>query len=276
MLVVEKKLGIPAEKAAALRTAEVWYAPDDQVPVPGYDILCFNQCAQPADPSGKPFLTLHLRLDVPEPDLLARLDKDTQYEIRRCARTDNLQFHDTPRPNEDSIADFLNFYRRFSQDKGLERTDADCAWYAVGLRQFHAAGGLTISSVALPDGQRICMHTYLVDGVRARLLNSASVFRHSDSKFRALVGRANRALHWHDMLFFKNAGYQIYDFGGITTAPDDTISKFKGSFGGSAVTEYNFVYKATSVHGRAAMNAMARAAQAAADINLVETAGSSR
>jgi lipid II:glycine glycyltransferase (peptidoglycan interpeptide bridge formation enzyme) len=87
-------------------------------------------------------------------------------------------------------------------------------------------------------------HTYIIAGNRARLAQSVSLFRMSDDgSFRNLTGRANRLLHWEDMLYFKRLGYSIYDFGGVNpdTANEETnaITRFKECFGGRRVVEYN-------------------------------------
>ena len=76
---------------------------------------------------------------------------------------------------------------------------------------------------------------YITDGFRARLLYSASHFRSYDKNYRALIGRANRFLHWEDMVHLKKYGMSIYDMGGIGA---NSIAGFKKGFGGTEVTEY--------------------------------------
>jgi lipid II:glycine glycyltransferase (peptidoglycan interpeptide bridge formation enzyme) len=57
-----------------------------------------------------------------------------------------------------------------------------------------------------------------------------------------MTGRANRLLHWEDILYFKNQGYEIYDLGGITLDESNkegqAIAKFKRCFGGTLIKEY--------------------------------------
>lgn len=69
------------------------------------------------------------------------------------------------------------------------------------------------------------------------LLYSASLFRTSDhATDRAAAGRANRFLHWHDMLHFKMSGCATYDPGGIDVFGRSwetaRIASFKRGFGG--------------------------------------------
>jgi lipid II:glycine glycyltransferase (peptidoglycan interpeptide bridge formation enzyme) len=50
-------------------------------------------------------------------------------------------------------------------------------------------------------------------------------------------------LHWKDILEFKKKGYSIYDFGGLALKDDPVlanIDRFKKSFGGTIVQEYEF------------------------------------
>ena len=47
-----------------------------------------------------------------------------------------------------------------------------------------------------------------------RLLYSASHFRAtSDSGERNRIGRANRLLHWHEIITLKDLGFELYDLG---------------------------------------------------------------
>ena len=75
------------------------------------------------------------------------------------------------------------------------------------------------------------------------MLHSASLFRGKAAADRAVVGRANRWLHWRDMLEFKRRGLQRYDWGGMfedESVPEQaSINSFKREFGGAATRTYN-------------------------------------
>ena len=68
------------------------------------------------------------------------------------------------------------------------------------------------------------------------------------------MGRANRLLHWGDMLRFRELGVATYDLGGWYTEHRDEallkINSFKEEFGGSVVHEWD-AYRPTSPRGRA-------------------------
>ncbi len=93
----------------------------------------------------------------------------------------------------------------------------------------------------------IVMNAYILDETisRVRLLYSASHFRDINEKsFAAIVGRANRLLHWHAISFFKENKYLIYDLGGYALGTKDksliNINKFKDGFGGELLIESKY------------------------------------
>jgi lipid II:glycine glycyltransferase (peptidoglycan interpeptide bridge formation enzyme) len=86
-------------------------------------------------------------------------------------------------------------------------------------------------------------HAYIVWRTSAVLLYSASHFRHRSGAERALVARANRWLHWKDMLHFKRMGFEHYDWGGLfedeSSADRAGINSFKRDFAGQRIAAYN-------------------------------------
>ena len=94
------------------------------------------------------------------------------------------------------------------------------------------------------DGTALGWHAYYVDTQRVVLLYSmASQRLCSDATQRQVIGRANRYLHWQDILKFKAEGLSVYDFGGWYDGKEDKgllqINQFKEEFGGSNIEVYN-------------------------------------
>ena len=90
------------------------------------------------------------------------------------------------------------------------------------------------------------MHSYIFDKEKKiiRLLHSASFYETDDKKIRNLIGMANRFLHFKDMQYFKEEGFETYDFGGYAyDTPDkhlQNINKFKSSFNGISTLQSNY------------------------------------
>jgi len=95
------------------------------------------------------------------------------------------------------------------------------------------------------------MHTCALAAPSARILR-VLVQEHGQRQ-PILVGRANRWLHWRDMLCFKEAGVQCYDWGGMfedeSTPERAGINRFKRDFGGQPVHSYECTV-AASARGR--------------------------
>ena len=134
---------------------------------------------------------------------------------------------------------FIDFYNQFAKSKSREFI----AKWDLDIFKSHL-----LITMACHENVTLVMHSYVLDNEdkKARLLHSASDFRSMPSADdRALVGRANRFLHYNDMLHLKNCGFSVYDFGGIEVDAESTektqISSFKLGFGGITVSQSNFI-----------------------------------
>lgn len=173
------------------------------------------------------FHTKTIDLQKPESELLSDMKKNTKYEISRAER-DNVHMF-----IEASVRTFAAFVREFEKSKNIK------SWSENFLM---AAGENLVITKAMSEDTALVMHSYLVDYENsiARILQSASLFRlHDDKSKAASIGRANRFLHFKDMLFFKNKGIRTYDLGGyaLNTENEDLqkIADFKDGFGGELV-----------------------------------------
>ena len=207
--------------------------------VPKFSILklCdYRQCSSNINVPGflrKDFRTIHVDLRLSEQSILAAFAKNVQYEIRRAER-DGVDF-----VVSNNVSEFVLFYNSFAYSKRRN---------SIKEADLNKMGQNILFTIALHGGASIVMHSYLIDNdsARVRLLHSASNFRAmKSSQDRALVGRANRFLHFRDMLYFKEAKYNLYDFGGVSIDESDEelrkINDFKKGFGGIVVDESNFL-----------------------------------
>ena len=214
---------------------EVWF--DEQPPErPPVDVLTFRLRSLPVEPrASTPFNSLVSDLAADESAIMASFGSTNRYKVKRADSKDGLTSEFMPQP-QPHLDDFCGFYDEFAHQKTLTGS------YRRGLAAACAAGQLVLSA-ATRNGERIVWHAYIRSDSRAALLHSASHFRSKDSAERALVGRANRWLHWRDMLAFKQMGLVAYDWGGMfddeTPIEHASINNFKREFGGRPHCAYN-------------------------------------
>ncbi len=221
---------------SAASYGELWF--DEAAPEsPGVDILRYR--CRSAPPAGArsvtAFLSMLTELNVEPDDIMAAFSKDCRYKIRRADTKDGLitEWFSDPQPG---LAEFIAFFDAFARQKSHEPCDRQ--WLGAAS----AAGQLMLTR-ATRDGETLVWHAYLIAGNRAWLQYSASCFRDKDNDYRALVGRANRWLHWKSILHCKALGMTCYDWGGLF--PDETepehagINGFKRSFGGHIARTFN-------------------------------------
>lgn len=188
------------------------------------------------------FHTLITDLSEDKDSIFNNIDKQCRYEIRRAEKEGtNVEYYgikDTI--NNSVIEDFMKKYTIFAKQKSLPTINKN------NLLSFNKFNKLIISKSSI-DGEGVVYHTYVVDDSRVRLWHSISLYRDDSSPSqRALVGRLNRNLHWSDMIKFKEHGILVYDWGGISDSDEiQNITKFKRSFGGNELIEYNYLVNKT-------------------------------
>jgi hypothetical protein len=225
---------------------EVWF--DEEPPAaPAVDVLTFRGRQAPLGcDESSPFLSLVHDLEVDREKLFATFDSTARYEVRRAQSRDRLSAAFFTEPGA-ALEAFCAFYDEFAKHKSLPPA------YRRALSAMRDAGSLVLTA-ASRDGEPLVWHAYVTDGRTAALLHSASHFRAAGTANRALVGRANRWLHWRDMLAFKEMGVATYDWGGLfedESVPEQaSINRFKRRFGGRPHRAYTCVAMLT-IKGRA-------------------------
>ncbi|MDR2210657.1 MAG: hypothetical protein LBO65_04210 [Spirochaetaceae bacterium] len=234
------------------KVAELWYDPLEK-PAKKVDVLrCrFVPTVAKNAFSVEEKYTLVTDLSKPQEELFSRIHKNTRYEINRAQGRDGIDCFTFFEPQEQhgeagmdkenkrKLLQYVEFFNGFAASK--RRTPVDPGEFD----QFCSAGALYIRCAA-KDSQPVVMHAYIVSDGIARLHQSASHFRdREDQESRNLTGRANRLLHWDDMLYFKNRGILFYDYGGVYGGHTDreklAIAQFKLAFGGVKKREYIYI-----------------------------------
>lgn len=213
---------------------ELWFD-EPAPPHADVDILVHRyRSAPPPDARSSPLHSLRTDLAPPAEAIPARFEESCRRQIRRADRDDGLRYALFAEPARE-LEEFVAFYDVFARQKGLWPADRHWLARAAEARQ------LALSCVRR-NGEPLVWHAHLRAGRTAQLAHSASWFRGTDGDHRSLVARANRWLHWQDMLAFKAAGTVHYDWGGMF-ADDSTperagLNRFKRTFGGTPVLAY--------------------------------------
>lgn len=177
------------------------------------------------------FWTLLSSLDKSDDELLLEQNSTNKTQIKQARKLD-LQIR------TGTFENFLPFFNDFSQDKGISGT-------TQSKLQSFGRDALEISEVVNSQGKVLAMHANLIDKniFRSRLIHSASA-RFTEELDASLVGRANRLLHFENLIRYREMGLKYYDWGGIAKNSNDPvkvgINRFKEAFGGQEVCEYHY------------------------------------
>ena len=220
-----------------LTRGEVWFdnEPDDAQSV---DWIIYHQRSRPV-PRAKwrYFYTSIIDLTQSREQLVAQLNQDTAYKIRRARDRDKILCEGCDPRDPAIISLFEQMYNQFAAMKGLYRLDR------ARMESMAAAGVLDLSVAKDPRGNALVYHANYRDRCRATELELPSLYRKlSDSASRNAIGRANRYLIWSDMLRYQEQGLKFFDFGGWYPGTTDQallrINEFKRGFGGQVLREY--------------------------------------
>ena len=220
-----------------LTRGEVWFdnEPDDAQSV---DWIIYHQRSRPV-PRAKwrYFYTSIIDLTQSCEQLLAQLNQDTAYKIRRARDRDKILCEGCDPRDPAIISLFEQMYNEFAAMKGLYRLDR------ARMESMAAAGVLDLSVAKDPQGNALVYHANYRDPWRATELELPSLYRKlSDSAARNAIGRANRYLVWSDIIRYQEQGLRYFDFGGWYRGTTDQallkINEFKRGFGGQVMREY--------------------------------------
>jgi hypothetical protein len=220
-----------------LRRAEVWFdnEPDKTQAV---DWIAYHQRSQPVSGAkATEFYTSIIDLRPPTEEIWGRLHDETAYNIRRAGGRDGVVC-ECLNPNDPTVLSrFEEMYNAFAAARGLLPLERE------KFANLAAIGLVDMSVAKNPDGAVLVYHVDYRDRHRARNLYSVSLYRDcASSAARNAIGRANRYLVWTDIMRYKDAGIQCFDFGGWYPGSTDQarlkINEFKRGFGGQIVREY--------------------------------------
>jgi hypothetical protein len=256
----ERSIRLPYRlPAPSLRISECYFkqAPLDET----VDVLACLFCDTPV-PRWRSYQGWTRLIDLTQqPDeILKACSKTTRYEITRARSADDCSASIVVRPTDAQIRAFVEYYDAFAKSKAVPKC------HPAQLHALGASGKLVLTEVRGAQRGVVASHAYVVGRERARLTHSASLFRtERETRERTRISRANRLLHWEDMVAFREMGMSTYDLGGWHTGSRDDsllrINAFKGSFGGELAREWS-AFRARSPLGAAYLRLRELAARA--------------
>lgn len=206
------------------------------------DINYFIQCPNNIDDSLSDFHTLLIDLSLSEASISQGIYHRTLSEINSFINNQQFEYKLKLGLTENELNDYIKMFDTFADHKKIRKAER------FRLKAYNDSGILAVSYIK-QQGEFICINFYRATKQRATNLYSFHLKHTLNNKFNnSNIGRAHRALHWLDILEFKKAGADYYDFCGWYDGKDDkellNINKFKEQFTQNKVKEYSgVIYK---------------------------------
>ena len=216
-------------KKYIFKTKEIWFA-DYPHDVKGFNRVVFRDCKNMVDMPGfsrRKHTTLIVDLTKDLEQIWRNINKSCRYKIKRAKR-EGVKI----KLNQN----FEGFYEMnclFRWTKGLPPPGITAEF----MKQH---GTLIISEFF---GKIIAGNVYLEDENNIRYWIGASKRLEANKEKTALIGRANRLIHWEAMEYAKEKGIKEFDMGGYYTRKErdqqkEKINIFKKDFGGKLIAYY--------------------------------------
>lgn len=232
---------------------DVWF--DEPWSPKGSDLILFYHWKEPVNRSAQAEVhSLQIDLTEEESAIFGRFSSSTRNQVNR-AKKEGVVFESWTEPPGRIIDEFFSFFGEFERERGLGGGSANSEW----LRGYAAQGGILLTRASDPGGKMLVWHSYYRNQQWVRQLQSVSFFSSSQEKDeRNAVARANRFLHWMDMLECRRLGISHFDFGGIYSGSSDEkllrVNAFKQEFGGTRTLRYHSILP-VSLKGKALLKA---------------------
>jgi hypothetical protein len=211
------------------RHLELWF--DEPEPTGRFDVVT-RYYASVRGQRGKStdFYTLKIDLTKSPDEIFRAFARNTRAQIRKSVDLDDFRFDFLERPGSAELDEFVAFYDAFADSKQLPRLHLP---RVLG----HLESGFLSLTRVVGQGRTLVWHANVRYQTHVGMMFSASHWRTEDSpESRKMIGRANRRLHWEELLHFKQQGHHSYDFGGWYEGSADQqkllINRFKEEFGG--------------------------------------------
>lgn len=235
-----------------IRITQVWYPKNLSSEKVKTDIVFYHGVDK--EDNGKNrvssvFHTLITNLTVTEDELQSKINKNVRYEIRRNKK-ENAEYKtfssEELKKDSETVDAFAKMYELMYEEKGMKSV-----LNRIQISAYLDADAFFLTGI-YADGKPVVFHSYIMGEKDVRLLHSVSDFRSSEADAN-FVARANKRLHFEDMLLWKNKGKERYDWGGVSSIETPNgIDAFKFKFGGEPLTYYN-VYEGVSMIGKLAV-----------------------
>ena len=174
--------------------------------------------------------TLELNLENETEVIYSKFSKQIRQQIKIAEKEGTTCYFHT------DIQQFVEFFNEFAQKKET---------WLTSEQRIRNMGENVKLSFAINNGVILAAHSYILDRQIGIVRHLHSATKRLDENYdRNLIGRANKLLTVTDIIYFKENGFKIFDFGGFAKDTEDEslkgINNYKLLFGGDLVTCLNY------------------------------------
>lgn len=160
---------------------------------------------------------------------------------------DKLVYSEIDNPSDVKLQQFSDFFNSFAREKNLPPCNFD------KLKSVRDIKALVMTYVTDNNNKILCASIFIVDQVNKQLYwlyGASDRLTRTTKEEQALVGRANKLLHWKGIESAIERGMNWYNFGGeVIRKGDEGVNDFKRRIGTMNGND-KFIYIPKTMLGR--------------------------
>ena len=178
------------------------------------------------------FFTLIIDLNNSEEEIRRNIRTNYIHRINQAVKIHDIKVEYYNKPDISDLNTFVKRYNKISDNKGYAK---------IKTEDLSRIKDNIVISYALYNYKIICGHLYIYDQQRFRQLNSYIENDLDGFPISKISSKANKYLHYQDILYAKKKKFLIFDFGGIFNVDSRTlgITIFKLGFSKNIECSYN-------------------------------------
>lgn len=180
------------------------------------------------------FHTLIIDLNQSVENIRMNIRKNYIHRINQAVKKHGIDIKYIDQPNLIQLDEFIKRYNNVAITKGYTK---------INHNNFLKLRNNILISFAIYNKEIICGHLYIYDEKRIRQCNSFILNSLNSESIKNISSKANKYLHYSDILYSKKKNFKTFDLGGIFNLDPITkgVTIFKLGFSNKIEKSYGFM-----------------------------------
>ncbi len=223
-------------KKYLLKITKVYFS--DEILETNSDLDIYKQYVGDDVLSNNYFHTLIIDLNQSVEKIRKNIRNNYIHRINQAVKKHHIKIKFINKPSISKYDNFIKIYNKDAIKKGYAN---------INRNDYLKLRNNILISYAIYDSRIICGHLYIYDEIRIRQSNSFILNSLNSESIRNISSKANKYLHYSDILYAKEHNFKVFDLGGVFNLDPITkgVTIFKLGFSNKVEKSCGFIFGKT-------------------------------